>query len=687
MIVTAQKLIENPLFENPTVVLLVDRNELESQLFGNIHAVGIEHVEIAQSKEHLRRLLKEDRSGLIVSMIHKFEGMEANVNTRENIFVLIDEAHRTTSGNLGNYLMGALPNATYIGFTGTPIDKTYYGKGTFVIFGRDDPPKGYLDKYSIAESIEEGTTVPLHYSLAPNELTIDRDLLEKEFLNLKEAEGISDVEELNKVLERAVNLKNAIKSRHRIEKTAEYIARHYRDYVEPLGYKAFVVAVDREACAIYKQELDKHLPADYSKVIYSPYQNDPEFMTQYYLSEEEEKRIRKDFLDPEKVPKLLIVTNKLLTGFDAPVLYCMYLDKPMRDHVLLQTIARVNRPYEDKEGRKKPAGFILDFIGIFSNLEKALAFDSSDIEGIVNDIRKLKERFKELIELRTEEFVELREFFSGLDKLDTQDKKVEWILEHFFDEEKRQKFYQYYNEVSDIYNIISPDEFLRPYLERMDALTRIYKIVREAYDPSIRIDREFSRKVEKLVQEHVNQGDIKDSLDIYEINEDTLKRLEEKNVSDQVKVFNTAKSILKHIKTESDASPFLISIGERVEKLINLYRERQKSTQEVLEELKRLIEEINRAKQEQAQMRMEGDIFSIYWILKKEGIPEPERIAEEIKEILTRYPHWKISEQQERELKQKSLKILLKTNMNIKVITDLIQRILNYLKGSHHDRT
>lgn len=138
--------------------------------------------------------------------------------------------------------MGALPKATYIGFTGTPIDKTYYGKGTFVIFGIDDPPKGYLDKYSIAESIEDGTTVPLHYSLAPNELTIDRDLLEREFLTLKETEGISDVEELNKVLERAVNLKNAIKSRHRIKKTAEYIARHYRDYVEPLGYKAFVQA-------------------------------------------------------------------------------------------------------------------------------------------------------------------------------------------------------------------------------------------------------------------------------------------------------------------------------------------------------------------------------------------------------------------------------------------------------------
>jgi type I restriction enzyme R subunit len=327
-------------------------------------------------------------------MIHKFEGMEPDINMRENIFVLVDEAHRTTSGNLGNYLMGALPHATYIGFTGTPIDKTSYGKGTFIIFGKDDPPLGYLDKYAIAESIEDGATVPLHYALAPNQFTIDKELLEKEFLNLNEAEGISDIDELNAVLEKAVNLKNAIKSDNRIKKIAEYIAKHYQEYVEPLGYKAFVVAVDREACALYKQALDMFLPSEYTKVIFSSSPNDPEFMMPHYLSEDEEKRIRKDFLDPEKLPKILIVTNKLLTGFDAPVLYYMYLDKPMRDHFLLQTIARVNRPYENISGFQKPAGFIVDFIGIFDNLKNALAFDSADIEGIVHDVEELKSVLK-----------------------------------------------------------------------------------------------------------------------------------------------------------------------------------------------------------------------------------------------------------------------------------------------------
>ena len=521
MIVAAQKIIENPLFENPTVVMLVDRNELETQLFGNLTSVGFEHIHIAESKKNLRELLQGDTRGLIVTMIHKFENMPAEINLRKNIFVLVDEAHRTTGGDLGNYLMGALPNATYIGFTGTPIDKTSHGRGTFITFGKDDAPHGYLDKYGIAESIEDGTTVKLHYTLASNELLPDKKTLEKEFLNLKEAEGVSDIESLNKILEKAVNLKNMLKNKKRIKDVTKYIVEHYKNTVEPLGYKAFLVAVDREACALYKEELDKYLPKEYSEVVYSPAQNDSErfpLLTKYYLSEEKEKMIRKAFIKPDKLPKILIVTEKLLTGFDAPILYCMYLDKPMRDHVLLQAIARVNRPYEDEQGIKKPCGFVLDFVGIFDKLEKALSFDSKDISEVVKDVDLLKDRFKEMIE-------KARKDYLSVIKGKKADKAVEAILNHFMNEEKRKEFYKFYDELSDMYEIISPDAFLRPYIDDYDTLSRMSRILKEAYEPSLLVDKEFARKTAKLVQEHTKVGKIKSKLDIYEINEETVKNL------------------------------------------------------------------------------------------------------------------------------------------------------------------
>ena len=153
--------------EKPTVLMVVDRNELESQLFRNITGYGITTPKLATGIKHLQGILASDYRGLIVSMIHKFDKIPANINTREGVTVLVDEAHRTTGGDLGNYLMAALPNATYIGFTGTPIDNLSQGKGTFKVFGVDDKPAGYLDKYAIAESIEDGTTVPLNYALAP----------------------------------------------------------------------------------------------------------------------------------------------------------------------------------------------------------------------------------------------------------------------------------------------------------------------------------------------------------------------------------------------------------------------------------------------------------------------------------------------------------------------------------------
>lgn len=671
MITVAKRLLEDPVFQNPTVIMLVDRNELEQQLFGNLEAVGFGRVAVAQSKRNLQELLQSDYRGLIVTTIQKFGGMPANINLRSNIFVLVDEAHRSTGGELGNYLMGALPNATYIGFTGTPIDKTTHGQGTFKIFGKDDS-KGYIDKYSIRESIADGTTVPLHYALAPNELQVDRETLEREFLNLAELEGISDVEELNKVLERAVTLKNMLKNRDRIERVAEFVARHFRETVEPMGYKAFLVAVDREACTLYKEALDRHLPPDYSAVVISRGPNDTPELVRYHLSDEQEEQIRKAFRKPDAQPKILIVTEKLLTGYDAPILYCMYLDKPMRDHVLLQAIARVNRPYEDENGRRKPAGFILDFVGIFGNLEKALAFDSEDVKGVVEGIDVLKERFEALME-------EGRENYLPLVKDKHPDKAAEAVLEHFRDKEMRHAFYKYYRELQDVYEILSPDPFLRPFMEDYRELARMYHMVRSNYETNVLIDKSFLRKTELLVRDHTSTYGIQAPEEVYRLDEETLRKIVEDDQPDTVKVFNLLKAIRSIVEEEGEHAPFLIPIGERAEQIARAFEERLISSKDAVQQLQFEFQRGIEAVEVRSKLNLSPQGLMAYVILNHEGVTNAEKMAQKVEDALARFPHWQQSSQQKMALRFEIMKALI--GLGTEKAVAIAKRILNLLEG------
>lgn len=681
MITTAQKMIQNPAFDHPTVILLVDRNELESQLFNNLDSVGFENFKQADSKTDLRELLKTGYRGLIISTIHKFDGIQANINERDNIFVLIDEAHRSTGNVLGDYLMGALPNATFIGFTGTPIDYSQHGQGTFVTFGREDQENGgYTDKYSIKESIEDKTTLRLHYQMAPNELLVDKETLEKEFLDLANSRGVSDVENLNKVLDKAVNLKNMLKNKERVAQVAEHAANHFLNNVEPLGYKAFLVAPDREGCTFYKEELDKWLPPEYSEVVYSAGHNDPEHLARYHMDENEEKRTRKAFKNAEQNPKILIVTEKLLTGFDAPILYCMYLDKPMRDHVLLQSIARVNRPYEDEEsGRDKPCGIILDYVGIFDNLKKALAFDSSDIEGIVDDIEVLKEEFERQMEEARRTYLKIAEGRS-------RDKAVEAILDYFRDEEEREKFYSFYKYIRDMHDIIAPDAFLRPFLEDYKELSQIYRIVKENFEPSITIDKEFSRKTAELVQKHTSGNLVEKERGPYHIDEDTLSKIEEEGESDTEKIFNLLKGFEAKIQEEGDKNPILIPIGEKADKIAQQYKNRQRNSQETIEALKELLREYQESVKAQQEKNMSVDIFMVYWQLKKRNVENAETIANELRDTFDTHPYWYKSERQERTIRQTLYKVLLKSEaLPTKEVTEVAKDLMKNLKLSKND--
>ena len=593
--------------EKPTVLMLIDRNELESQLSINITGYGITTPKVAESKRDLRDILASDHRGLIVSMIHKFDDIPANINTRAGVTILVDEAHRTTGGDLGNYLMAALPNATYIGFTGTPIDNLSQGKGTFKVFGADDE-QGYLDKYAIAESIEDGTTVPLNYALAPSNLQVDRETLEREFLSLAEAEGMSDVEELNAILNRAVRLKEIMKAPDRVDNVAVSVAKHFQENVEPMGFKAFLVAVDREACAMYKKALDRYLPPEYSEVVYSPYHQDSQDMKAYHHTADEEKEIRKKFSDKNDQPKILIVTQKLLTGFDAPILYCIYLDKPMRDHVLLQAIARVNRPYEDNDGLIKPYGFVLDFVGIFENLEKALAFDSDVVGSVIRNIDVLKDLFAKLIQ---EDAAHCLPFARGWD-----DRAKERAIEHFEDTEGREAFFKFFKQLQNIYTILSPDAFLGPFIDDYQSLASLYGLIRNAYADRPYVDKELTAKTRELLQQHTASNPFALPGSIQELDANTLREIKQSYVSDKVKVLNLRKILHKTVTEESRSKPFLISIGERAEALTEAYENRQLITQQALTEFEKLADEYTQASSERAQMDLDENAYAVYKVLE-----------------------------------------------------------------------
>ena len=644
MIKAAELLFKAPQAEKPTILLMIDRNELEDQMLKNLTSIGVNNVEQAESIQDLQKLLKKEYRGIIVSMVHKFRDMPANVSLRKNIYVLIDEAHRTTGGDLGNYLMAAVPNATFIGFTGTPVDKTVYGKGTFKTFGTDDN-QGYLHKYSISDSIADGTTLPLFYGMAPNDLLVPKEILEKEFLNLAEAYGVNDIEELNKILERAVNTKNFLKGTERVDKVAAYVAKHYKENVEPLGYKAFLVGVDRPACAMYKKALDKYLPTEYSEVVYTGNNNDTEELKAYHNDPKREKEIRKKFTKLDEQPKILIVTEKLLTGYDAPILYAMYLDKPMRDHTVLQAIARVNRPYENEELEMvKPHGFVLDFVGIFENLEKALAFDSDEINAIVKDIQLLKYLFQSKMEKDVPPYLELIQF--GFNDKDTDN-----LIDHFRDKSKRKEFFKLYKEVEMLYEIISPDKFLRPYIDPYATLSAIYQVVRNAYAKRVQVDREFQRKTNELVQSKVAGTYPEFNDEYFEINEEAIEYIKKKNDNDNTRVINLIKSIEK-IADENSDDPFLIGIRERAEAVEENYESRQTSTQEALEEIRKLFEEDVQRRKEQAAKGFDGLTFFIYRTLLDKAISNADEVTRQIKEEFVNHPNWQTSEKELRELRQ-----------------------------------
>jgi len=667
LLTAARLILEDKMrFQNATVILVVDRTELEGQLKGWVEKLlgEMQQQDIpvwrANSKAEVQELLKADKRGLIISMIHKFEGIDKDANTRDNIYVFIDEAHRSVAKDLGTYMMAAVPNATIIGFTGTPIAKTAQGEGTFKIFGTDDE-QGYFDKYSIRESIEDETTLPISHTMAPSEMTVPAERLDKEFFELAAAEGVTDVEELNRVLDRAVGLRTFLTADDRIEKVAAFVTEHFKEKVIPLGYKAFLVGVNREACAKYKRALDKLLPPEWSEAVYTENAADVvdrPLVAEVQLSPEREADVRLLFKKPKEDPKILIVTDKLLTGYDAPLLYCMYLDKPMRDHVLLQAIARVNRPYVDVNGVQKRVGLIVDFVGVLRELKKALQFDSSDVSGVIEDLDLLLKDFLDKIEKAKGDYLDASDEGGADEKLE------KLVYGRFLDPEPRKAFFEAYKEIEALWEILSPSPELRDHVTTFKRLAQLYAAVRNAYADRVGYVADLAYKTRRLVEESAMQEGLGKLTKTVTFDVKTLEGLCGEPGSDEGKVFSLVRGLQKEIEDEADTAPVLQSLKDRAERILKDLENRNTTGLAAMDMLTALAKEKEEAIKAAEDSGLSARAFGIYWNLKNDealrnaGISAME-LAQDAETETRRFPNARVNDDEHRRLRAALYRLLL----------------------------
>jgi len=665
LLTAARQILEDKTrFANATVVLVVDRTELEGQLkewvdklLGEMQQSDIA-VRRAESKDDLQQILDSGFRGLVVSMIHKFEEIRADSSTRDNIYVFIDEAHRSVAADLGSYLMAAAPNATIIGFTGTPVGDMAIGSGSFRIFGAQDEG-GYLDKYSIRESIEDETTLPIKYKMAPSTMTVPEDTLERQFFDLADGEGVTDVEELNAVLDRAVGLRTFLGADDRVEQVAAFIAEHFQENVEPLGYKAFLVAVDRETCAKYKRALDRHLPPERSEVIYSKNPNDvvdrPD-VHDLQLTDEREKEVRKSFKKPGQQPKILIVTDKLLTGYDAPVLYAMYLDKPMRSHVLLQALARVNRPYVDAQGISKQVGLVVDFVGVLRELRKALSLDSGEIGDALEDLDALLPDLLAKITTAATEYLEV-------DGSQTRDAQLESVVYgRFLDQQSRKTFYTAYREIEGLWEILSPDAALREHIQTYKRLSQLYAAVRAAYSESRGFLGDLEHKTKQLLADNATQRNLSKFSRVVTFDVPTLQSLRDQDGAPEGKVHNLLRGLRQEVEENPALAPVLRGIQERANRVLQDLEDRTTDGLAALDQLSALAVEKAAIRKQADDSGLTDVGFAVFWVLSRGSIADdfdPIVAAHEVEAVLAKFPNWKDNPDQKRRLRAGLYKPLL----------------------------
>ena len=669
MVFAAQKLRMIPELKNPTVVIVDDRIDLETQITATFNASDIPNLTSASTKEELLSFFRGDMRKILITTIFKFGEVSGELNPRDNIIVMVDEAHRTQEGDLGEKMRIALPNAFFFGLTGTPINRI--DKNTFATFGAEEDRTGYMSRYSFSDSIRDGATLPLHFEPVPVELHVDKDKLDREFESMTDEAGLSK-EEKNE-LSRRVNMKAIMYNPARIRKVCEHIAKHFKEKIEPNGYKGQVVVYDRECCLMYKEVLDELLGEEASTIVMDTNNDKEDRYKKYRRDRDAEGKVLDTFRDPASPLKLVIVTAKLLTGFDAPILQAMYLDKPMKDHTLLQAICRTNRTYD----QGKTHGLIVDYIGIFDDVARALDFDENSMRKIITNIEEIKKQLPALLR-------KCLSYFMGVDRTIEGWEGLMAAQECLPTNKEKDAFAADYRVLNRAWDALSPDGFLNAYKTDYQWLSRVYESVKPTDGRGGLIWASLGAKTIELVHQNLTVGEADEDMDILAMDADLIdefleKQKDLKKTTKKVEI-NLVAKIMKHTK-----DPKFIKLGEKLETLREKHEQGLLTSIEFLKLLLELAKEAAQAEKEVVpEEEVERGIAALTELfngLKSRSTPViVERIVADIDSIvkIVRFDGWQSTTAGKQEVK-KALRSVVWIKYKIKD-KDVFDKAYNYIE-------
>ncbi len=666
MLFAARKLRLHPALKNPTVMIVVDRIDLDSQISSTFYAADTPNLIKADSRTELQRLLAQDVRKIVITTIFKFGEADGVLNDRSNIIAMVDEAHRTQEGDLGRKMRSALPNAFLFGLTGTPINRA--DRNTFYAFGAEEDAAGYLSRYGFEESIRDGATMPLHFEPRLLDLHIDKDEIDQAFKEL--TGGLTDLDK-DRLAKAAAKMAVLVKSPERIQKICADIATHFQEKVAPSGFGAQVVTFDRESCLLYKQALDEYLPPEMSDIVMTVNSGEDDYAP-YRRDRDAEEKLLDRFRDPADPLKVLIVTSKLLTGFDAPILQAMYLDKPLRDHTLLQAICRTNRPY----GELKTHGLIVDYLGVFDDVAKAIQFDEEGITRVVTNIAELAAKLPAAVQTCLAYFPGVDRTIGGYDGLIAAQDCLP-------NNETRDRFAADVSYLARLWEAISPDPILGEHEADYRWLAQVYESVKPSTGTGKLLWHVLGPKTIDLIHEHVHVDAIRDDLETLVLDADLLEAVlgtpdpDRKAKEIEIKVARRLRS--------RQHDPRFKELGERLEELKQRHEQGLLLSVDFLKALLNLARDVVAAESAAEPMADEelgkAALTELFESARNEDTPIiVERVVADIDEIVryVRFAGWQNTHAGEREVKMALRKTLFKYKLHQD--QELFDRAYGYIR-------